>query len=419
MKQKHLIGLGIAALVAMGAAVYLSEARKPAEQAPVAGPLAPGLEARINEVNEVAIRAAGGETITLVRAGDGWGVRERDGYPADVGRLRELLLNLAQAQRIEPKTAIEASYPRLGVQDPDSEGARNVLLSVAGIEPKLAVIIGDNNSRGPGTYVRLQGETQSWLIDRNLAADQTVTGWLQRDLFDIAPNRITAIEIRPASGESVRIEVNSGGEGEFRVANLPRGREQASAFVADSTAGLLAGLRFDDVRSAEGYAAADGAETTTARFDTRDGLRLELAAHTRDGETWVRFDWSLDEAVASERIEGEQAREAMAHEQAVEAAKAEAGEGRAAAESSEDALAEAGSADTAATSQASSSAASALPEAPLAVRDPEAFKAERLKSIRDEHARLQKATEGWVFKLPSFKADTLRRGMDAYLKPKA
>lgn len=414
MKQKQILGLGAVAVVLMGLAVYLSESRKPAEEAPVAGPLAPGLEAGLNEVNQVVVQAAGGETITLKRGDAGWGVEEKQGYAADVGKLRELLLNLAQAQRIEAKTAVEASYPVLGVQDVEAEGASNVLLRVAGAGPELAVILGQNNSRGAGTFVRLQGEAQSWLVDRNLAAEKTASDWLQRDLMDIAANRITGVEVQPPEGGPVQIEANSGGEGDFRVANLPDGREPASAFVSDATAGFLAGLRIDDVRRAEGYAPAEDAEATTASFRTREGLLVAVKAHTQGAETWASFEVSLDEQAAAERIQGEQAREAMAHEQAVKAAQ-EAATSDAAKAS--DAKAE-GESDSAPAEAGTTAGAAELPAPPKAVSDPEADRAERLKALQDEVARLQRATEGWVFKLPSFKADNLRRGMDAYLKPK-
>lgn len=412
MKQKQILGLGAVAVVLMGLAVYLSESRKPAEEAPVAGPLAPGLEAGLNEVNQVVVQAAGGETITLKRGDAGWGVEEKQGYAADVGKLRELLLNLAQAQRIEAKTAVEASYPVLGVQDVEAEGASNVLLRVAGAGPELAVILGQNNSRGAGTFVRLQGEAQSWLVDRNLAAEKTASDWLQRDLMDIAANRITGVEVQPPEGGPVQIEANSGGEGDFRVANLPDGREPASAFVSDATAGFLAGLRIDDVRRAEGYAPAEDAEATTASFRTREGLLVAVKAHTQGAETWASFEVSLDEQAAAERIQGEQAREAMAHEQAVKAAQ-EAATADAAKDADAKAEGESAPAEAAATASAAE-----LPEPPKAVSDPEADRAERLKAVQDEVAKLQRATEGWVFKLPSFKADNLRRGMDAYLKPK-
>jgi hypothetical protein len=134
MKQKQILGLGIAAVVLMGLAVYLSDARKPAVEAPLAGPLAPGLEARINDISEVRVQVAGGEVITLKREDSAWVVVEKQGFRADVVKLRELLLNIAQARRIEPKTALESSYPVLGVEDVDKEGASNVLISIVGAE---------------------------------------------------------------------------------------------------------------------------------------------------------------------------------------------------------------------------------------------------------------------------------------------
>lgn len=415
MKQKQILGLGAAAVVLMGLAVYLSESRKPAEEAPVAGPLAPGLEAGLNEVKQVVVQAAGGETITLKRGEAGWGIEEKQGYAADVGKLRELLLNLAQAQRIEPKTAVESSYPVLGVQDVEAEGASNVLLRVAGAGPELAVILGQNNSRGAGTFVRLKDEAQSWLVDRNLAAEKTASGWLQRELMDIAANRITGVEVQPPEGGPVQIEANSGGEGEFRIANLPRGREPASPFVGDATAGFLAGLRIDDVQRAEGYAPADDAQATTASFRTREGVLLAVTAHTQGSDTWASFAVSLDEQAAAERIQGEQAREAMVHEQALKAAQEAATADAAKASDAE----QEGEGDSASAEASVTASSAERPEPPKAVSDPEADRAERMQAVKDEVAKLQRATEGWVFKLPSFKADNLRRGMDAYLKPKA
>jgi hypothetical protein len=303
----------------------------------------------------------------------------------------------------------------LGVQDVDAEGASNVLLRIAGAgSQELAVILGQNNSRGAGTFVRLQGEAQSWLVDRNLAAEKTASDWLQRDLMDIAANRITGVEVQPPEGGPVRIEANSGGEGDFRVANLPSGREPASAFVSDATAGFLAGLRIDDVRRAEGYAPAEDAQATTASFRTREGVLVAVKAHTQGAETWASVDVSLDEQAAAERIQGEQAREAMAHEQALKAAQEAA-----TADAAKDADAKTeGEGDSAPAEASATASAAELPEPPKAVSDPEADRAERLKAVQDEVARLQRATEGWVFKIPSFKADNLRRGMDAYLKPK-
>lgn len=430
MKQKQFIGLGALALALLALALWLGESRKPSQQAAEEGPLVPGLEDRLNTLERIRVQPAGGEAITLERIEDSWSVANKQGYPADLGKLRELLLGLAQAQRVEPKTAVAMSYPVLGVQDVDAEGASNVQVSLEGAGQTVAVILGQNNPRGDGTYVRLKGEAQSWLVDRNLAAEKSLSGWLKRDLIDIAGNRIAEVEVQLPQGDEIRIEANPGGEGDFRIANLPAGREAASAYVADATANLLSGLRIDDVQPAAAYSHAEDVPLTRAKFATREGLNIELEVRGRGEDTWAQFSIGLDEEVARARIEGEQAREAMAWE-ASQKQESEANADGAGAEvnpetsagDSADAAAEASptpaaDAASAATNIGDAEATDDQSTPPAAVSDPEDDLKARLQALRDEQARLHKAVEGWVFKLPAFKADNLQRGMDAYLMPK-
>jgi hypothetical protein len=414
MKQKQFIGLGALALALLALALWLGESRKPSQQAAEEGPLVPGLEDRLNTLERIRVQPAGGEAITLERIEDTWIVADKQGYPADLSKLRDLLLGLAQARRVEPKTAVAMSYPVLGVQDIDAEGASNVQVSLEGAGQTVAVILGQNNPRGDGTYVRLKGEAQSWLVDRNLAAEKSLSGWLKRDLIDIAGNRIAEVEVQPPQGDEIRIEANPGGEGDFRIANLPAGREAASAYVADATANLLSGLRIDDVQPAAAYSHAEDAPLTRAKFATREGLNIELEARGRGEDTWAQFSIGLDEEVARARIEGEQAREAMAWE-ASQKQESEANSEGASAEAADIPVADAASA---ATNIGDGEATDAESMPPAAISDPEGDLQDRLQALRDERERLHRAVEGWVFKLPAFKADNLQRGMDAYLKPK-
>ncbi|MCG6117419.1 MAG: DUF4340 domain-containing protein [Aquimonas sp.] len=403
IKQKHLLGLAAAAVVLLLLAVALSESRRPAQEAVIEGPLLAGLEQALNSVERVEVLAADGEPITLLREGDRWQVREQHGYAANFGTLRELLLNLAQARRIEPRTANPGSYALLGVQDIDAEGATGVELRIQADSSDWRVILGQNNPRGVGTFVRVPGEAQSWLADRNLAAERSLQGWLQRELLDIAANRVASVVVQPAEGDEVRIEAAGGeGPGDFRLVNLPQGREAASEFVADATAGFLSGLRIDDVALAEGWSPAEDAPRTQARFELREGLNVDVEVFGNANQAWGRFAVSLDEEVATRRAEGEQAREAMAHENAVRRAREAAGLDADSGEPIEG---------------AESALAAELPAPPLAVTDPEADRMARVIAAREEAERLQQAVDGWVFQLPAFKVGNLVRSMDAYLKP--
>ena len=83
MSRRGLIVL-IAALLVLGALAFFGErARSPAIAA--GGPILPGLQAALNDVERVTIKKAGGATVaTIEKHADGWTVAEKGGYPADV-----------------------------------------------------------------------------------------------------------------------------------------------------------------------------------------------------------------------------------------------------------------------------------------------------------------------------------------------
>ncbi|MGH6902204.1 MAG: hypothetical protein ACREIR_05640, partial [Geminicoccaceae bacterium] len=106
-------------------------------------------------------------SITLVReTGDRWAALERYGYPVDRGRVRELVVALADMRLIERKTAQPEFYHRLQVEEPDAENAKShvVRLESEGGTVLAEAIIGKQRDRltgtePSGTYLRRPGET--------------------------------------------------------------------------------------------------------------------------------------------------------------------------------------------------------------------------------------------------------------------
>ncbi len=384
MKTNALIGWLLAVLVAVGLAWWALGDRAPQRDVANQGLLLPDLAARLNEIDSVQVIGGGNSVLaTIERQSDGWGLVERNGYPVDSGKLRSLLLALTQARRIEAKTANPELYERLAVEDVTAAGAKGVALLIEGGGPPTRLIVGQNNPRGSGTYVRVEGEATSWLVDRNIAVERQPVEWLQRELVNVAAARVQTVEVVPPAGEPIRIARDEGAAGDFRIENLPRGREPQSEFVADATAGLLDALRFEDV-----VAAAEQPEpetgVRTARFLTGDGLRVDLRSWQEDGKTFASFS---AERVAS-TVEPADAPDApdvvttdarsSPQETAVDVA---AGEPAIAAGSPADA---------------------AAPEVDVA----------------QELAALQQRFADRVFVLPAYKSGSLNRDLDAYLKPK-
>ena len=115
--QSKLVRLAIVAVVALAIAIWIGNARAPKTEVPGVSAAVAGLSEGVNDVKQVRIVGAGDKTIaTLARGDGGWTVVEK-GYAADVTKVRELLLKLADAKLVEPKTTVKESDPKLGVED--------------------------------------------------------------------------------------------------------------------------------------------------------------------------------------------------------------------------------------------------------------------------------------------------------------
>jgi hypothetical protein len=64
-------------------------------------------------------------TIVIRREGDGWIMPERGGYPADTARIRQLFLEVSELRTLEAKTRSRDVYPSLEVEDRDATDAKS------------------------------------------------------------------------------------------------------------------------------------------------------------------------------------------------------------------------------------------------------------------------------------------------------
>lgn len=280
MNSSTLRNLGIVLFVLVAILVGLELADRPAT-VDTGQPLFAELRQRINDIDRVTIERAGTEPTVIARDDDAWSVGNRDGYPADVAKVREVLLALADARVLEQKTADPARYEALGVRDPEIGGSRGVRLTASGPGADFAVVIGDTG-QGPNRYVRLAGEATSVLVDANPSLPDSVGGWLDSGIVDVPTSRIREASIVHADGESIRVYKSSAEEADFTVPGIPDGRELSYPSVANSIAGALADLDLEDVRR------SDGAEPQgTASFATFDGLEITVDVHPDEDAAWI------------------------------------------------------------------------------------------------------------------------------------
>ena len=190
MKTKTLYILIAAAVLALIVAVVMNRSSAPqSDVAAQAKPLLPGLKEHVNDVSGITLVGAGNKTLlTLRRDKDGWVIAEKSNYPVDMTKVREFLLKLSQATLLEQKTSNPKRYAELGVDDVKDTDAKGVRVDIAGsraADSKL--IIGNyNGGGGGGTFVRRDGDAQSWLATGNLTVAKNAADWEKRDLADIA-----------------------------------------------------------------------------------------------------------------------------------------------------------------------------------------------------------------------------------------
>lgn len=383
INKKTLVRLGVVSVVAIAAAFAVNHSRKPvSEYSAKAGSLVDGLTGQINEVTAVTISTPGQQSAVRLERGDGgWKVTDKGGYPADLGKLREYLLRVADSSLIEQKTASRERYPDLGVSDLDEPGAKGIQVTIDGLAKPVSFIAGVYNTKSSGTYVRRSGEAQSWLATGNLIPDRDAKAWLQKDLANISAERIASVTITQADGKVLRVSRDSPTDAQYTIADLPKGREPLSDYAASGLASALADLRIDDVAPASEVAPTEGA--IRVRYATFEGINVDSSIWTEGTTRYASFNASLDRDAAEKYVQA--AREKAASDPAGDAgAKSPADDG---AEFGDD-----NAADKA--------------DAPPGLSD-----------LESEVAGLNAAFNGWSFVLPAHKTGNMTKSMEEMLKP--
>jgi hypothetical protein len=305
-RGRFLLLLG-AALLAIAGAFWMS-AQPHLARATLAGEsVFPKLEASLNTVSRVRLTRADGSAVNLVRDTDGWKVEER-GYPADSGRVRKLLIDLATLAVVEEKTHDPRNYPKLGVEDLNTPGASGVRVELTATPAVPPLIVG-KTAGSKGVYVRHTGAEASFLASPQLVLDTAPRSWLDRGLLDLKAERVRDITITLPAAAPYTVTRDAPGA-EFRLVSLPKGRTAASPDVVGAAASSLATFTIDDVGPVPGGAPAAGYHATLRCFD---GLVIELLGR-KTGEVGylgvsARFDPALRPAAATLRpaaeVEGE------------------------------------------------------------------------------------------------------------------
>lgn len=291
MSRQRFIALAIAALLAISGALYLSTQRNLPRDSHGAA-LLPDLAGELNTVTALEIRKGGAAPTVTVHEKDGhWTVAQRGDYPADVPKLRKLLLALSDAKITEEKTSNPANFPVIGVEDPSLPGAAGVELSFTARDGKHAVIIG--KPAGEGNFARRAGENTTYSIEPAVSFETEARYWIEPKLMDIAAADIQSIAIKPAADPAYTLHRAAAG-GNFELDGVPAGRKAADAPALAPSPTTYSGLTADDVGAVGDI---DFGKATVATVTLFNGNVITLTGASTGDRHWVQLQASKDPAL--------------------------------------------------------------------------------------------------------------------------
>jgi Domain of unknown function (DUF4340) len=291
MKPRTIAELGLVALVALAVAAttYVSQNRW--SQAKVTGaPLFPGLTSQGPKIARIELRQ-GDKKLALERKDQAWVLADRGGYPAKPEAVRTLLVRLAEAQLVEPKTRKSDRFAMLELEDAGAKDTKSRevrlldqqggLLAQAIIGKKRLDAFGSSKA---GTYVRWPEDVQAWLANTDVEISAAVRDWVQPTLIDQDASKIKSVTVEVANEAPLRIEREAGDAGKHKLVAIPDGKKLKQGGDVDAIVRAVGALDLEDVRKLDPAAASD---VSTARFETDSGLAVTLTLRKDGGDTWV------------------------------------------------------------------------------------------------------------------------------------
>lgn len=300
MTPKSLIVLAAVTAVAVGAAVMVAHTGSAGSAIADRGRvLVPDLMTKANAVASIVVTAGKTKT-TLNRSADGF--VDSTGYPANTDIVRTLVTSLATLTVAEGKTDRPDRYADLNLADPgaDKGAAVEIGLKTADGGVVADVFTGAKDlsvggSRG-GQYVRLAGETKSFLVRGQVEVPADRAGWFDSELCDIKPGELKAATLTNHAGVSLSFVKGTTGEN-LMFATPVEGKTPDEPKFTKLTY-MFKAFDFIDVRKAAAEAPAGAA---SFKAETVDGLVVtmtEVAGADSADKGWVRITAATTDAKA-------------------------------------------------------------------------------------------------------------------------
>jgi hypothetical protein len=235
-------------------------------------------------------------TLTLERKDDGWVIAEREGFPADVGKVREFVVKVIGLKVGQSEPLGDKDRTRLNLDDSATQvefnGADGKALGKLSVGKKYfrAEVENPEKARADGRFVGLPAEPGTVFIvsDALAQASAKSADWIDRSSFQV--EKVKTLELRMPDGGGWRIE-RGGDNADWKLAGAKRG-EKLDVGRANAASYSLGLLELADV------APKDAQDTgldnpTLINATTLDGLAYAIRVGKLAGDNYyLRFSSS-------------------------------------------------------------------------------------------------------------------------------
>lgn len=290
LRRRNLLILGgIAALLVVLAVVALwrqSEAFAPGYRPQ---PMFPDLPHQAHDVARIHVASKSGSFDVVNTPGKGWVVPSRNNVPASFEQVNKTIVGLATLETLEPKTARADWLHYLDLDAPPKGNGVLISLSDAKGQTLAAILAGKpedigDRSGASGLFVRRPDSTQSWLARGTFEPKSNVSDWYDKNLVEVDRLRIAETDVTPAGGPAYSVKRDKPSDQDFKLVNVPAGRELAYPGAADGVAAAIVGLSFDDIKPAKDIDFSKASQLVTRTFD---GLTVTVRVVQQKNDYWA------------------------------------------------------------------------------------------------------------------------------------
>jgi hypothetical protein len=292
------VGILVVLLVVLGGAALLAQRedreQRPQNAATLGQPLLKDLKAAdIARIRIVEPKSA----LTLERKEDGWVIAEREGFPADLAKVRDFVVKLVGLKIAQSEPVGEKDRSRLNL---DSSTATQVEFAGADGKPLAKLLVGkklfrsepENPERAPGDgrFVLLPGDDKTvyMVSDPLVQATARTSEWIDKRSFQI--EKVKSLEVRYPGGEDWRLE-RAAENSAWKLSGLRPG-EQVDSGRANAATYSLGLLDLADVAPKDASPEATGLDKPIRLSATTfGGLSYGVRIGKLEGENYyVKLD---------------------------------------------------------------------------------------------------------------------------------